>query len=1520
MKKIYLYLLLILLSLKTYAQEEPQRYNFLRNFPNAPKSSKIKQKGLQLALDRTTLSTLYRGEPEQFIFDLPRPNGKTKSYVLKKHQVVTSTFKVTTSDGREFSGKDFTGVSYKVFDRKNERSFGGLTVTKDDIGGLLQGDGNDNINIGKLRTAKDTYVALPESEMGSTKPSFDCATPDPPLNVDESEWLRQVQPQIGNTPAPEVEQAVGGSGCKTIGIYIECDYRMYQENGSSVANTTAKVTSLFNLVKQIYENEGISIYVDQVFVWTTQDPYASISPISSLNILNDFTVRRQGITQKLGHLLGTNFGFLGGIAWIDVVCNPAYYNNRFGYSNIYNTFNTDINIQSWSVYCVAHELGHNFGSKHTHWCGWPKAGGGTGRIDSCYAGEAIFGVGCGTVVKPTKGTIMSYCHTTSLGVDLMKGFGPLPGDKIRTGSSCLSGNAIPYIKVTTPRRFYSAGETLPLRTTTVGGATYSWTGPNGFTSSSQSPNINTLTTSNKGLYSVTATQTGCLSNAAKIRIRVNPLLNIPQTETFSTWTATNYSNWEFKGPQALSDLNTNYNGTNVQSFWRNSKTYLTTTYNALYHEIGSASSFLQDTAFSPVYTNNNLSSLNLSFKLAHALGLSSSARYDSLEVLAYFSGKTIPVRIYKKGGTTLRTTTVLNTTSYKPASDISSDWRIETVDLSLYDTCKNVQFAFVFKPTQLTTSPSNNIFINTITIDGTDSPTALKTPSISVDSSNNLDKNYTLTTTIPSTHNATSYQVLQGTTVIASGNLANNNATTITTARTNVANGTYTHTATLSNGTQTKTSGSVSVVVNYNLPILTGTLSADSTTNRDKNYALSFVIPQNHNATSYQILEGTNVIGSGNLTDNNGTTITLNRTNITNGTYTHTAKLLNSTRTPNNTTTNSVSVVVNYIPPILTGTLSVDSTTNRDQNYTLSFAIPQNHNATSYQILQGTTVISSGNLANNNSITITASRTNITNGTYTHTAKLFNSTNNTTSNSITVNVVKLLTGTLSADSTTNRDKNYTLSFSIPQNHSATSYQILEGGTVIGSGNLTNNNATTITLNRTNISNGTYTHTARLINSSQTTISNSVSVNVFFNLPVILIGTLSADSTTNNDQSYILTFSIPQNHNATSYQILQGASVIGSGNLANNNDTIITLTRTSVSSGTYTHTARLSNGTQTTISNVVTVNVNDPPILTGTLSVDSTSNRDPNYVLSFSIPQNHNATSYQILQGTSIVGSGNLTNNNSTTITLSRLSIPNGTYTHTTKLLNSSKTPNNTTSNSINVAVNYNPVISLAVPTVIADSLVNLDQNYIITFNTPSNHNATAYEIKEGSTIVKSSPLTNNNSFTTTFSVTNKPNGSYEYTGVLKNGIYNSISLPINVIVNYNPSSQTSACTTNTITSSDRRRTNFTYSFTLNNGCSSTGYRVLFYNSNTANGFSQSDSTLSQTQVARLSWQPTGGSVRNAGQSNGNISFTQNEINTSLFSRIASPLPSYSNRWYRIDVICTSCTQTVKTKTAYFFVK
>src|SRR5262249_28449407 len=55
---------------------------------------------------------------------------------------------------------------------------------------------------------------------------------------------------------------------------------------------------------------------------------------------------------------------------------------------------------------------------------------------------------------------------------------------------------------------------LNLTASTVTGASYSWTGPNGFTSSSQNPSISTPTEAALGTYSVTATIGSCTSTAA----------------------------------------------------------------------------------------------------------------------------------------------------------------------------------------------------------------------------------------------------------------------------------------------------------------------------------------------------------------------------------------------------------------------------------------------------------------------------------------------------------------------------------------------------------------------------------------------------------------------------------------------------------------------------------------------------------------------------------------------------------------------------------------------------------------------------------------------------------------------------------------------------------------------------------------------------------------------------------------------------------------------------------------------
>ena len=80
------------------------------------------------------------------------------------------------------------------------------------------------------------------------------------------------------------------------------------------------------------------------------------------------------------------------------------------------------------------------------------------------------------------------------------------------------------------------GATLQLTASDAFGATYTWTGPNGFTSSLQNPTIDNVTEANhQGVYSVTVTNnaSGCVSGTATVNVDIVPIPDAPSISSNS---------------------------------------------------------------------------------------------------------------------------------------------------------------------------------------------------------------------------------------------------------------------------------------------------------------------------------------------------------------------------------------------------------------------------------------------------------------------------------------------------------------------------------------------------------------------------------------------------------------------------------------------------------------------------------------------------------------------------------------------------------------------------------------------------------------------------------------------------------------------------------------------------------------------------------------------------------------------------------------------------------------------------
>lgn len=366
-----------------------------------------------LRLDAAATSSLLASRPEHISFMLPTSQG-TIVIDLQQADAVTDDFTVrvaSTGSALELS----RGLHYRGVVRGAQGSIAAISVFAGEVMGLLMDADGERV-IGAFDDApQGLHVFYNAKDLFGT-PNTGCTALEPPGHE-------------------EHRQLPGAGGAKTIRCvkwYWEAAHDIFLDKGS-VINATNYVTGLFNQSAILFDNDGMDVQLQEVFVWDVPSPY---NGTSSGARLNQFGTTRTSFNGDMAHLL--DYANYGGVAWLTTLCSST--SLRMAYSGIDASFN-NVPTYSWSTMVVSHEQGHNLGSNHTHDCVW---NGDNTRIDGCGPAAGYNSGSCAAAAVPpvgTGGTIMSYCHLLATGINLNLGFGPQPGQRMRdniNAASCLA--------------------------------------------------------------------------------------------------------------------------------------------------------------------------------------------------------------------------------------------------------------------------------------------------------------------------------------------------------------------------------------------------------------------------------------------------------------------------------------------------------------------------------------------------------------------------------------------------------------------------------------------------------------------------------------------------------------------------------------------------------------------------------------------------------------------------------------------------------------------------------------------------------------------------------------------------------------------------------------------------------------------------------------------------------------------------------------------------------------------------
>lgn len=365
-----------------------------------------------LRLNEAQLQVAFQSKAENIRLEIPINANENISLLLTQSQVLSEDFVLYEwkDENAKMPVSYQTGQHYYgTIAQSKSKSLAALSIFEAEIMAVLSFEGKNWILGAENQQTKGLDYILYNEQNFALPVRIECHNDKLPETSAE-------------TPSTASTNSTNVGGC--VRVALEADYALYVMKSSNTTTVANYLSGLYNVVKTLYANESITTVLSEIYVWTKQDPYPHTT---SNDALDAFTTRVQNnFNGNLVHLVSGGTPNLGGLAWLGILCYPYNANFNVGptaFSNLQGTYQSYPTF-SWDAEVLTHEMGHNLGSHHTHWCGWTG-----GALDNCYTTEG----GCVAGPAPTSGgTIMSYCHLTSTGITLTNGFGPQPQADIQS--------------------------------------------------------------------------------------------------------------------------------------------------------------------------------------------------------------------------------------------------------------------------------------------------------------------------------------------------------------------------------------------------------------------------------------------------------------------------------------------------------------------------------------------------------------------------------------------------------------------------------------------------------------------------------------------------------------------------------------------------------------------------------------------------------------------------------------------------------------------------------------------------------------------------------------------------------------------------------------------------------------------------------------------------------------------------------------------------------------------------------